>query len=165
MFKKEKKMSMTLVEDLGMRREGKTTRRWCMAECSYCNQIVERRTDQIKLHKSCGCATYLKAHTKHGKSRTRIYSQFGDMLQRCNNSNNARYDRYGGRGIKICKEWNNDFMAYYNWAMKNGYTDELTIDRINNDKGYSPDNCEFVTLQENLKRRDRSRNENRITSA
>lgn len=149
-------MSLELIKNLGMRREGKTTRRWCKAKCSYCGNIVEKRTDDLKTRKSCGCATFLKAHTKHNMSKTRLYKQWADIKTRCRNPMNNRYHRYGGRGIKICDEWIN-FEPYMKWALENGYTDELTIDRIDNDGDYKPSNCEFVTIQENLKRRNRSR--------
>ena len=70
------------------------------------------------------------------------------MKNRCNNPNEPRYSDYGGRGITVCQEWLDDFMNFYNWAMENGYSDELSIDRINNDKGYSPDNCRWSTKKE-----------------
>lgn len=71
------------------------------------------------------------------------------MKQRCYNQNDPKYGSYGGKGIAICKEWLDDFMNFYDWAMENGYTDELTIDRIDPKKGYSPDNCRWITMEEN----------------
>lgn len=72
------------------------------------------------------------------------------MKQRCDNPNNAFYHRYGGRGIGYTKEWN-AFIPFYEWAISNGYDDSLTIDRVNNDKGYSPDNCKWSTQKEQAK--------------
>ena len=84
---------------------------------------------------------------KHGLSRTRIYQTWADMKQRCNNPNNPFYHRYGGRGIGYIPEWN-DFEAFYKWAKNSGYQEDLTLDRIDNNKGYSPDNCKWSTQQE-----------------
>lgn len=69
------------------------------------------------------------------------------MRSRCNNPNNRAYKRYGGRGIKVCKEWNN-YWVFYDWANENGYEENLTIDRIDNDGNYCPQNCRWITLSE-----------------
>lgn len=113
---------------------------------------------------SCGCKEReLKSigSTKHGLHRSRIYQTYYDMLDRCNNLKNQRYNRYGGRGIKVCDEWSASFINFYNWAMGNGYTDELTIERIDNDGNYCPENCKWATMDEQLKNRDFSRMGNR----
>ena len=85
---------------------------------------------------------------KHCKSR--LYSRWLDMRNRCFNSKNNRYHRYGGRGIKICDDWN-DFAVFRDWALKNGFQKHLTIERLDNDEGYSPENCAWVSIAENLK--------------
>jgi hypothetical protein len=84
----------------------------------------------------------------HGKRKTRMYRIWSDMKGRCNNPNRAKYARYGGRGITVCDEWMSDFQAFYDWAIKNGYREDLTIDRIDNDGNYCPDNCRWITMME-----------------
>lgn len=86
---------------------------------------------------------------KHGFRNTRIYRIYNNMKQRCNNPNSHKYPRYGGRGISICPEWNcrEGLAAFGEWALKNGYADNLTLDRIDNDGDYTPQNCRWVDLK------------------
>jgi hypothetical protein len=85
--------------------------------------------------------------TKHGYA-PRIYRIWAGMKDRCYNKNRSKYKRYGARGIVVCEEWKNNFMNFYNWAISNGYQDNLSIDRKDNDGNYEPDNCRWITNKE-----------------
>ena len=85
----------------------------------------------------------------HGLTATRLYKIFTNMKQRCCNPNDPKYVNYGGKGVKICNEWLNNFQAFNDWAMANGYQDDLTIDRIDSDSNYSPDNCRWISHEAN----------------
>lgn len=80
--------------------------------------------------------------------KTRLYSIWRNMKCRCNTPSSSKYHLYGGKGIKVCKEWEKDFIVFYKWAMENGYKDNLTIDRIDSDKNYCPENCRWATYKE-----------------
>ena len=134
--------------------------------CKYCGkEFVSAGTDFTsgKLL-SCGCkrsenvskATSARNY-KHGKRNTRLYNIWTSMKQRCGNPKANEYENYGGRGITVCEEWEKDFEAFYDWALKNGYAHNLTIDRKDNDKGYYPDNCKWATMKEQQNNRRNNR--------
>lgn len=119
------------------------------AKCKHCGSIKEYRRCNVSKNKSCGCLKDKligEANSTHGQRYTRLYQTWIDMRRRCNNKNRAKYEDYGGRGISYLKDWDS-FEVFYDWAMSNGYDDSLTIDRIDNDKNYTPDNCRWTTMK------------------
>ena len=144
-----------LIEDLGMlyaTEKSKERRKFGIYKCSFCGTRFKANTNDIKngSTKSCGC--YHKRRVKesnktHGLRYTRLYDIWADIKKRTLNPKNKAYNDYGGRGIKVCEEWKNDFMSFYDWAMLNGYEENkgLSIDRIDNDGNYEPNNCRWVS--------------------
>lgn len=97
----------------------------------------------------------------HGMSKLRVYKTWESMKARCFNSHNVRYSRYGGRGIIVCQEWKDSFIAFKAWADVSGYTETLQIDRIDNNGNYCPENCRWVTHTQN----NRNRNDVKLTES
>lgn len=86
-------------------------------------------------------------------SKTRIFGIWENMRDRCNNPNSKLYYLYGERGIKVCEEWSNDFLTFYNWSIKNGYRQGLSIDRIDVNGNYEPNNCRWATAKQQIRNR------------
>lgn len=125
----------------------------CKCDCGNTKSIWLGSLTSNKT-KSCGCIRKelfkknKKDRTTHGQTDTRLYNIYRGMKARCYRKSEKRYHSYGGRGIKIYDEWLDDFMNFYNWAYANGYNDDLTIDRNDNNGNYEPNNCRWITEAE-----------------
>jgi hypothetical protein len=128
----------------------------CLCECGA---IHRASSGNLKSGHTQSCGCYMRDQSiatslTHGdrRNRARLYTTWCNMKTRCTNPNVHSYRYYGGRGIIICDEWR-DYVAFKDWALTNGYDDTLCIDRINPDGNYEPNNCQFITNEENLRKR------------
>lgn len=125
--------------------------RWnCQCDCGN-TSVVNGSSLRSGSTQSCGCKKkkiMQDRMTTHGGRNTRLYSIWRNMKIRCNCTSYEDYAEYGGRGISVCDEWADSFENFRDWAVANGYASDLTIDRIDNDRGYAPDNCRWATMKE-----------------
>lgn len=138
---------LTVIERSGVDKAKRNSTWLCKCKCG--NYSIVQRSALVSGHtSSCGCKNAESKNVTHGMSKTRLYSEWLSMRKRCNNATKKDFKCYQGKGITVCDEWDKNFIAFKDWALSHGYTDELTIDRIDNDCGYSPDNCRWVTITE-----------------
>lgn len=152
---------LIIEEDLGIK-ENNYRERFVKAKCDCGNVLIVSWSSIKKGNtKSCGCLHKERASEscrevgkiqKHGMDGTKIYKIWCGMRHRCYIPTTTSFERYGGRGISVCKEWIDSFESFYDWAIKNGYKEGLSIDRIDNDGDYEPSNCQWLTLSQNTKK-------------
>lgn len=163
-----KKYGRLLVKDYKVEKvQGKNrinNRVYLLCKCECGTEKFIRKDGVISgLVVSCGCNKKEKAHISglkhaqscitHGMTKTRLFRIWTGMKSRCFYKKGKDYKHYGERGITVCKEWQNNFLSFKEWAYANGYSDNLTIDRINVDGNYEPANCRWITMAEQQKNR------------
>ena len=154
------KLTVTGLARVDLVKSKKKNRRYYIWSCKCdCGNTCDVRSESLKSGHttSCGCyeveARNLGNHKTHGLSKTRLYRIYTGIKTRCYNEHDSHYSSYGGRGIRMCDEWRDDFKAFYDWALEHGYgqeaeTERFSIDRIDVDGDYCPENCRFISMSE-----------------
>lgn len=138
-----------VIERSSQRKAGAQIHWICRCDCG--NYTIVRGQDlRLGKTKSCGCYA-LECRTKHGGFGSKLYNIWRQMRYRCNTESCDAYKWYGSRGISVCQEWNDDFKAFHDWAIANGYKEGLSIERIDVNKGYEPSNCTWIPQSKQLR--------------
>jgi hypothetical protein len=163
---------LTFIEDLGLKTvdiKGRKIRYGLfLCECGN-KKTISISAVKTNHTMSCGCLKKERisnAVKTHGMSKSQLYGVWSGMLQRCYYEHNNQFNNYGGRGIKVCEEWKNDFVIFYDWCIKNNWYKGLQLDRVDNNCDYNPENCRIVTHSENCavgRRRIKSTNKSGYT--
>lgn len=143
---------LTVIERAGSNKRGRAT--W-LCRCKCGKEIIVLGDSLLRKQRSCGCtrSDFLKSFntqtkTTHGMRYTRLYKEWRGMKNRCFSAKWKDYHNYGGRGITVCEEWKDSFETFRDWALANGYQDNLTIDRIDVNGNYEPSNCRWATVKQ-----------------
>lgn len=152
---------LTVIEQHGFTKPNRHNRRYAVWYCKCeCGNFIEMSTSVLTNKKyihSCGCRgkehlqEMIANNKTHGMTNTRLYRIYKGMIARCYYECSQRYNAYGGRGIRVCDDWKSDRKKFFEWAIKNGYSEDLTIERINVNGNYEPSNCCWIPMKEQYK--------------